>query len=52
MNFLTAPSFIRHSRESGNPFLAPAPADEWIPAFAGMTIKNFLRGAFRGAVLP
>jgi len=32
-------SLIRHSRESGNPFQASAPADGWIPAFAGMTLR-------------
>jgi hypothetical protein len=34
------PFSIRHSREGGNPFRASARADEWIPAFAGMTIKE------------
>jgi hypothetical protein len=32
--------FDRHSREGGNPFQASARADQWIPAFAGMTIKE------------
>ena len=29
----------RHSRESGNPFLAPEQALIWIPACAGMTLR-------------
>jgi hypothetical protein len=36
----TGAFFYRHSRESGNPFQASARADEWIPAFAGMTAKK------------
>jgi hypothetical protein len=32
--------FCSHSRESGNPFQASARANEWIHAFAGMTIKE------------
>jgi hypothetical protein len=35
-----APFLTCHSREGGNPFRASARADEWIPAFAGMTIKG------------
>jgi hypothetical protein len=29
----------RHSRESGNPFLALEQAGTWVPAFAGTTLR-------------
>jgi len=33
-------AFARHSRESGNPVFDFHAGKSWIPAFAGMTIKD------------
>src|SRR5262245_61078771 len=40
MNRQERQTLFRHSRESGNPWRILAQAYEWIPAFAGMTIKE------------
>jgi len=38
--FLGGFFLYRHSREGGNPLIRPRGGLKWIPAFAGMTIKN------------